>query len=110
MTPEEWEKKLNSMIEQREYDPSCIYCDTDNHRCSGCGESTNHKVKICSSCKEEFKEEMTDKYPIPWEAKDHVVLDGTGAVVTVCLTPAIAKVIAQNYNLNPIAIFEEISG
>lgn len=32
------------------FDPNCAKCDTDNHRCPGCGTDVSHGVVACAEC------------------------------------------------------------
>lgn len=34
------------------YDPECDLCDTDSHRCPGCGAPGNHIKTVCDNCKD----------------------------------------------------------
>lgn len=45
-TAEEWAYRPLSET----FDPNCPRCDTDNHRCPGCGTSTDHARHVCAEC------------------------------------------------------------
>lgn len=32
------------------FDPGCSLCDTDQHRCPGCGAPLRHGVPVCGNC------------------------------------------------------------
>lgn len=45
------------------FDPRCEKCDTDNHRCPGCGTDVRHGVVACGGCEREL---LARKLPAGW--------------------------------------------
>lgn len=39
----------------------CMHCNTDMHRCGGCGTPTDHKETICPDCEPELLAEHAER-------------------------------------------------
>lgn len=62
------------------FDPNCAQCDTDNHRCPGCGEAVPHGTVACMPC---GRETCTHPNGFKGTADDYDS-DGQDRVVSVC--------------------------
>lgn len=46
------------------YDPRCPRCDTDDHRCPGCGEPVRHDTVVCADCTVFYADDPSLEKPV----------------------------------------------